>query len=155
MASFGIERILKMLPHRYPFLLIDRVLETSGDGTHLVAVKNVTFNEPFFQGHFPGKPIMPGVLQLEILAQACGLMCLDVLPPEETSIPDDGLDTILTTIDSAKFRRMVTPGDTLRIETWLVAKKGAMARGRGEITVDGRKTVEATLSFMLIPHKQQ
>lgn len=156
MASYGIDRIQKLLPHRYPFLLIDRVLEASGDGTHIVAIKNATFNEPFFQGHFPGMPIMPGVLQIEAMAQATGLMCLDVLPPEETSVPGEGLDTILTTVENARFRKMIVPGDTLRIEVDLVSRNGRLRLGKahGKITVDGKLASEATLSLMLVPRKK-
>ena len=83
-TAFGIDRIQQLLPHRYPFLLVDRVLEAAEDGTHLVAIKNVTVNEPFFQGHFPGNPIMPGVLHIEAIAQACGLMCLSATPTAAT-----------------------------------------------------------------------
>ena len=127
MSAYGIDTILKLLPHRYPFLLIDRVLEAAEDGSHLVAIKNATFNEPFFQGHFPGQPIMPGVLHLEAIAQACGLMCL-----------------------LAK-----TPGDQLRIETTLVHHKGRFGKASGKIIVEDKVATEATLSFMLIPRKAE
>ena len=151
-ASYGIDRILQLLPHRYPFLLVDRVLEAAEDGHHLVAVKNVTFNEPFFQGHFPGNPIMPGVLHIEAIAQACGLMCLSATTEDAT----DGAtsyDTILTGVEHAKFRRKIVPGDQLRIETTLVQRVRHMGKAKGVISVDGKVATECVLSFLLVPHK--
>ena len=100
----NIEDIMKILPHRYPFLLVDRVVEKNGTDS-LVAIKNITMNEEFFQGHFPGKPVMPGVLQIEALAQAVGLLML-----EPGKIP------LFMSIDKCKFRRAVVPGDQLRLE---------------------------------------
>ena len=152
MLSFGIDKILQLLPHRYPFLLIDRVLEAAEDGSHRVAIKNATVNEPFFQGHFPGKPIMPGVLHIEAIAQACALMCLSA----KTEDPTGGAavyDTILTGVENARFRRMIVPGDQLRIETTLVHHKGRFGKAGGKILVDGQVATEATLTFMLIPRK--
>jgi len=144
MKSFGIERILELLPHRFPFLLVDKVLETEG-GTHLVAIKNATFNEPFFQGHFPNFPVMPGVLQIEAIAQAAGLMVLS----EMDEIPD--FDTFLMSVENAKFRKLVVPGDQLRIETTLISRRRTMAKINGVITVNGEVATEATLMFMLVP----
>ncbi|MGI5867851.1 MAG: 3-hydroxyacyl-ACP dehydratase FabZ [Kiritimatiellia bacterium] len=144
MKSFGIDKILELLPHRHPFLLVDRVLETEG-GTHLVAIKNATMNELFFQGHFPGYPVMPGVLQIEAIAQAAGLMILSNME----TVPD--FDTILLSVDSAKFRRIVQPGDQLRIETKLVSNRRMIAKIQGTITVDGEIAAEATMMFMLQP----
>ena len=151
-VSYGIDRIQQLLPHRYPFLLVDRVLEAAEDGTHLVAIKNVTFNEPFFQGHFPGNPIMPGVLHIEAIAQACGLMCL-LAKTEDATGGATSYDTILTGVENAKFRRMIVPGDQLRIETTLVHHKGHFGKASGKIVVGDKVATEATLSFMLIPHK--
>ncbi len=145
MKSFGIDRIMELLPHRYPFLLVDKVLETEG-GTHLVAIKNATFNEPFFQGHFPGYPVMPGVLQIEMIAQAAGLM---VLSGKEESTADS--DTILMSVENAKFRRLVQPGDQLRIETKLISSRRTMAKVSGVVTVDGEVATEATMMFILVP----
>mgnify|MGYP002627505559 CR=1 FL=1 len=150
--AYGIERILQLLPHRYPFLLVDKVLEASEDGKHLVAVKNVTIDEPFFQGHFPGNPIMPGVLHVEAIAQACGLMCLSATTEDATG-GARSYDTILTGIEGAKFRRKIGPGDQMRIETHLVQRLRNMGRARGVITVDGKVATEATLSFLLVPRK--
>ncbi len=152
MISYGIDKILQLLPHRYPFLMIDRVLEAAEDGSRLVAIKNATVNEPFFQGHFPGKPIMPGVLHVEAIAQACGLMCLSA----ETEDPTGGAtayDTILTGVENARFRRMIVPGDQLRIETTLIHHKGRFGKASGKILVDGKVATEATLTFVLIPRK--
>ncbi len=152
MTSFGIDKILELLPHRYPFLLIDRVLEAADDGSHLVAVKNATFNEPFFQGHFPGQPIMPGVLQIEAIAQACALMCLSAKTEDATG-GATSYDTILTGVENARFRRMIVPGDQLRIETALVNHKGRFGKATGKILVDGKVATEVAINFMLIPHK--
>lgn len=152
MSAYGIDTILKLLPHRYPFLMVDRVLEAADDGTHLVAIKNATFNEPFFQGHFPGQPIMPGVLHIEAIAQACGLMCL-LAKTEDATGGAASYDTILTGVENAKFRRMIVPGDQLRIETTLVHHKGHFGKASGKIVVGDKVATEATLSFMLIPHK--
>jgi beta-hydroxyacyl-ACP dehydratase FabZ len=144
MNSFGIDRIMKLLPHRYPFLLVDKVLEND-NGQHQIAVKNVTMNEPFFQGHFPGYPVLPGVLQIEMLAQAGGIMILSAY----AEIPD--LNTLLTSVETARFRRQVSPGDQLLIETTLIRSRGKIAKIKGVITVDGEVTTEATLTFMLAP----
>ena len=153
-ASYGIDRIQQLLPHRYPFLLVDRVLEAAEDGTHLVAIKNVTANEPFFQGHFPGKPIMPGVLHVEAIAQACGLMCLSATTEDATGGVKN-YDTILASVENAKFRRMIVPGDQMRIETTLLQRSRNMGKGKGVVTVDGKVATEATLTFMLIPRKAE
>ena len=145
MKSFGIEQIMKLIPHRYPFLLVDKVLETEG-GKHLVAIKNVTMNEPFFQGHFPGYPVMPGVLQVEMIAQAAGIM---VMSEMEEGMAD--FDTILMSVDNAKFRKLVQPGDQLRIETKLISQRRTMAKVSGSVTVDGVEVTSATMMFMLVP----
>ncbi len=145
MNSFGIDRIMKMLPHRFPFLLVDKVLETEG-GTHLVAIKNVTINEPFFQGHFPEYPVMPGVLQIEMIAQAAGLMVLSAM---EEGMAD--FDTILMSVENAKFRRLVQPGDQLRVETKLISRRRTMAKISGVVTADGEVTTEASMMFLLVP----
>ena len=152
-SSFGIDQILKLLPHRYPFLLVDRVLEVSDDGTHLVAIKNVTVNEPYFQGHFPGNPIMPGVLHIEAMAQAAGLMCLSAAGAAAAAEAPNGFDTILMGVDGAKFRRKILPGDQMRIETTLLSKKGHIGKAKGVITVDGKLATECTMMFMFAPRK--
>ena len=112
--TLDIQDILGLLPHRYPFLLIDRVIEFER-AKRLVAIKNVTVNEPFFQGHFPGYPIMPGVLVIEAMAQAGAIVMLSELPDRETKL------AVFTGIDKAKFRRQVVPGDQLRIEVEVLA----------------------------------
>lgn len=145
MKSFGIEQIMKLIPHRYPFLLVDKVLETEG-GKYLVALKNVTMNEPFFQGHFPGYPVMPGVLQIEMIAQAAGIM---VLSEMKEGMAD--FDTILMSVDNAKFRKLVQPGDQLRVETKLISQRRTMAKVSGSVTVDGVEVTSATMLFMLVP----
>jgi 3-hydroxyacyl-[acyl-carrier-protein] dehydratase len=130
------QEILKLLPHRYPFLLIDRVTEVQ-PGQKLVGYKNVTFNEPFFNGHFPGHPVMPGVLILEALAQACALLAYKTegMDPEKKV-------TYLMAIDNAKFRRPVVPGDRLQLEVEVVKHKGAIWKQKGTATVDGQKVAE-------------
>ena len=143
MKSFGIDHIMKLLPHRYPFLLVDKVLEND-NGTHQIAVKNVSMNEPFFQGHFPDYPVLPGVLQIEMIAQAGGIMLLT----QFDELPE--FNTLLTSVDSAKFRHQVRPGDQLHIETTLIKRRANLAKVAGVITVDGEIATEATLMFMLV-----
>ncbi|HMG20605.1 MAG TPA: 3-hydroxyacyl-ACP dehydratase FabZ [Kofleriaceae bacterium] len=129
-VAMKLEQILGLLPHRYPFLLIDRVLELSED--RVVALKNVTFNEPYFQGHFPGAPVMPGVLQIEAMAQAGGILAMQ-------SIAFDPATHVMLfmAIDAVKFRRAVTPGDQLMIEV-VPLRKGKIFKMKGEIKVDGQ-----------------
>lgn len=123
------EQILGLLPHRYPFLLIDRVLEASDD--KVVALKNVTLNEPYFQGHFPGVPVMPGVLQVEAMAQAGG-----VLASRAVSFDPATQVMMFMAIDAVKFRKAVVPGDQLIIEV-VPLRKGKIFKMKGEIKVDG------------------
>ena len=129
--------IQKLLPHRYPFLLVDRVLEVVPE-QKLVAYKNVTVNEPFFNGHFPGHPVMPGVLVLEALAQACAILAYKSAP-----IDPSRMVTYLMAIDGAKFRKPVVPGDRLQLEVELLRHKGSVWKNRGVATVDGVKVAEA------------
>ena len=122
-TGMDIQRILRLLPHRYPFLLVDRVVECVA-GSHIRAYKNVTFNEPFFQGHFPGAPIMPGVLILEALAQTGGLLAVSGM---------DSLDDklfLFTGLDGVKFRRQVVPGDRLDLECRSAHEAQALQNGR-------------------------
>lgn len=129
------EQILGLLPHRYPFLLVDRVLELTDD--KVVAIKNVTFNEPYFQGHFPGVPVMPGVLQIEAMAQAGGILA-------SRAVQFDSATHVMLfmAIDAVKFRRAVTPGDQLRIEV-VPLRKGKIFKMRGEITCEGKPVSSA------------
>ncbi len=143
MSEFGIDRIMELLPHRYPFLMVDRVLECGQES--IVALKNVTVNEPFFQGHFPGHPVMPGVLQIEAMAQVGGLLMIESVSGGEK------VSTYLMSIDSVKFRRLVVPGDQLRIEVSLIRRRGPMARFAGKITVDGQVASEAEIMCMVEP----
>ena len=137
--------IMRIIPHRYPVLLIDRVIELE-PGKRVVAIKNVTNNEPQFTGHFPGRPIMPGVLMVEALAQAGAVAVL--------SLPEySGKLALFAGIDECRFRRTVLPGDTLRLEVTLDKLRGVFGRGRGVATVDGEIAVEATISFV-IPRDQ-
>jgi len=128
-AVMKAEQILGLLPHRYPFLLIDRVIELTDD--KVVALKNVTFNEPHFQGHFPGVPVMPGVLQIEAMAQAGGILASRAIQFDPTTHV-----MLFMAIDKVKFRKAVTPGDQLRIEV-VPLRKGKIFKMSGEITVNG------------------
>ena len=140
--TMDINEIMAILPHRYPFLLIDRVVEAEAR-TRIVALKNVTINEPFFQGHFPGFPIMPGVLMVEAIAQAGGALLLT-----EYADRDDKL-MVFTSIEAAKFRRPVVPGDQLRIEVTVLNWRTSAVKMRGVATVDGKVACEATVMCAL------
>ena len=134
--------IQKILPHRYPFLLVDRVIEIE-DGKRAVGIKNVTINEPFFQGHFPQNPIMPGVLIVEALAQVGAVMLL--------SMPENkGKLGVFTGIDSMKFRRQVVPGDTLRLEAELLMYRHGMGKAKVSATVDGKVAAAGEIGFAVI-----
>ena len=142
--SYDIQRLLVLLPHRYPFLLVDRIVEARGD-EYGVGIKNVTFNEPHFQGHFPGRPIMPGVLLIEGMAQTAGALC--VASQAAGSKPSV---VYLMTIDKAKFRKPVVPGDQVRFQMTRTAKRRNMWWFRGEAIVDGALVCEAEVSAMLV-----
>lgn len=142
-APFGIEEILKQLPHRYPMLLIDRVLELE-PGKRVVAIKNVTHNEPFFQGHFPGFPIMPGVLVVEAIAQAAGIAVMDDVVAIEKAL------SVFAGIEKARFRRPVVPGDQLRIEVDVLRRRPSHVRFAGRALVDGKVAAEATCHSAMI-----
>ncbi|MCZ8316338.1 3-hydroxyacyl-ACP dehydratase FabZ [Phreatobacter sp.] len=137
----GIREILSVLPHRYPFLLIDKIVGIRGDEFG-IGIKNVTVNEPQFMGHFPGNPIMPGVLMIEGMAQTGGVMAL-------TSVGGTGKLVFFMTIDKAKFRKPVTPGDRIEYHMTKIAKKRNIWFYRGEAMVDGKLVAEAELSAML------
>jgi len=138
--------IMSIIPHRYPFLLVDRVVELE-PGKRVVGIKQVTANEPQFTGHFPGRPIMPGVLMVEALAQTAGV-CVMSLPAYHGKLG------LFAGIDDCRFRRLVVPGDTLRLEVVIEKLRGMFGRARATATVEGEVAVEATLSI-IIPRDQE
>jgi 3-hydroxyacyl-[acyl-carrier-protein] dehydratase/UDP-3-O-[3-hydroxymyristoyl] N-acetylglucosamine deacetylase/3-hydroxyacyl-[acyl-carrier-protein] dehydratase len=142
-AVLNIQQILGMLPHRYPFLLIDRVLEYE-EGKSLVAIKNVTYNEPFFQGHFPGLKVMPGVLLIEAVAQAGGILLYLSIPDPEKKL------VFLSKIDKAKFRKPVIPGDQVRLEVEIIKMKTKFCHLKGRAFVDGDVVVEGEIMASLM-----
>ena len=141
-----IQQILKLLPHRYPMLLVDRILELE-EGKRIVGLKNVTANEPFFQGHFPGHPVMPAVLILEAMAQVGGMLLLNSVED-----PNDKL-MYFVGIDNAKFRRPVTPGDQLRFKLTLLKLRGRTSKMRGEAYVDDQLAAEAELLATIVDRR--
>ena len=145
-VTLDVTEIQQILPHRYPFLLIDRI-EHMEPGKRVTAIKSVTFNEPHFQGHFPGYPIMPGVLIVEAMAQAGGLMILREYPLGSKLI-------LFTGIESAKFRKPVVPGDQLRIEVEVLAMRSTAGRMRGTAYVGDKLACEATLSCAIVDRPQ-
>ena len=144
--GFDIYEILKILPHRYPFLLIDRIAEITRT-KRIVAIKNVSVNEPYFVGHFPAGPIMPGVLVVEAMAQAGGVLLLTEFPDREHKL------LLFTAIERAKFRRPVIPGDQLRIEVDVVVWRGNAGRMQGKAYVDGKVACEAVISCRLLDRR--
>lgn len=137
--------IRSILPHRYPMLLVDRVLEIE-PGTRIVAIKNVSANEEVLQGHFPGDPVVPGVLQLEGLAQTAGILVLCEMTAHEraSQLP------LFTGVEKARFRRPVVPGDQLRYEIEVLRRRGGYSKVRGRATVDGQVACEAEMSSKLV-----
>lgn len=140
---FDVQEIMEFLPHRYPFLLVDRIVELE-ELKRIVAIKNVTFNEPFFQGHFPGVPIMPGVLIVEAMAQAGGVLVFKTMSDREKKL------VFFMGIEKAKFRRPVKPGDQLRIEMDVVRVKSRVGKLRGKAFVDDLLVAEAGITFSLV-----
>lgn len=137
---YSIDEIQDILMHRYPFLLVDRVVEFI-DGDRIVGLKNVSINEPFFQGHFPGRPVMPGVLIMEAMAQTAA-----ILAKESTNGCAEGKAILLVGADNFKWKKMVVPGDTLRIEMIFRKKKASLWIIDGEVTVEGRMAAKGTIS---------
>lgn len=142
MAALTIDEIMEILPHRYPMLLVDRIVECD-DETRIVGIKNVSANEPFFQGHFPGAPVMPGVLQLEAMAQTGGVLLLRKL--------GRGGTPYFMSIDKAKFRKVVKPGDQLRIEVEILNLRSQSAKFDARVLVDGAVVSQAELMCMIAP----
>lgn len=141
-AVYSIEDIIQVLPHRYPFLLVDRILEIE-EGKRIVGLKNVTINEPFFQGHFPGHPIMPGVLIIESMAQVGGMLLMRTIADPTSKV------VYFMSLDNVKFRRPVKPGDQLRLELDVLQMRGTMCKMRGVATVDGQVVTEAEMAAMV------
>lgn len=142
-TALDISRIMQALPHRYPFLLVDRILEIEAS-KRITAIKNVTINEPFFQGHFPGHPIMPGVLIVEAMAQAGGMLLMDHFDDPESKV------VYFMAIDGVKFRKPVLPGDQLRFELEMIQFRGRTCRMRGEAFVDGQVVCEAEMMARVV-----
>src|SRR5947209_4439132 len=141
MTSMDIQEITEILPHRYPMLMVDRILELNGES--IVGIKNVSVNEPHFTGHFPGYPVMPGVLIIEAMAQVAGVLVAKLAPHTLGKI------MFLASVEEAKFRKPVVPGDQLRIEMKLDRLKTTVAKMKGVATVDGQVVAEATVMCKL------
>ena len=141
--KYNIQDIIKILPHRYPFILIDRIDEVK-PGEYVNAIKNVTINEPYFQGHFPGQPVMPGVLSLESIAQTTAFLMLYEL--------DDPLkkNMFISGVDGVRFRRLIVPGDQLHINIRLKSKKLTLYKFEGTIKIDGKLAVQAIITSNLV-----
>ncbi|HEY7230604.1 MAG TPA: 3-hydroxyacyl-ACP dehydratase FabZ [Pseudolabrys sp.] len=141
LEAADIETVLKLLPHRYPFLMVDRVIDIRGD-EHGIGIKNVTINEPQFQGHFPGNPVFPGVLMIEGMAQTAGVLCIAATGAKPSSV-------FFLTIDKAKFRKVVRPGDTVEYHMDRITRRKSMWWYRGEAKVAGQVVAEAQVGAML------
>ena len=139
-----IDRVMEMIPHRYPLLLIDRIVELT-PGESAVAIKNVTMNEPQFQGHFPGHPVMPGVLQVEAMAQTAAALVVATMGVEA-----EGKLVYFMTIENARFRKPVTPGDQLRVEVVKERNRGNVWKFKGQCMLDGKVASEASFSAMIV-----
>lgn len=146
MEKMDTGEILDILPHRYPMLMVDRILECDCEKRKIVGLKNLTYNEPYLQGHFPGSPIMPGVLQVEAMAQVGGILLAKMTGAR-------GYLPLLMAVDKARFRSKVCPGDQLRIEVEIINSRSRIIRSRGRITVDGNTVSEAELLFMFSNEK--
>ena len=140
---YDMNEIIRMIPHRYPFLLVDRIVELE-PRVRVVGIKNVTINEPFFQGHFPGMPVMPGVLVVEAMAQTAGVLMYHEVERPETKL------MMFAGLDAARFRQPVFPGDTLRLELKVLKLRSRFIRLRGEATVAGRLAAEAEITSIVV-----
>jgi beta-hydroxyacyl-ACP dehydratase FabZ len=147
MTVLDINEIREILPHRYPFLLVDRIVEM--DAEHIVGIKNLTVNEPFFQGHFPDFPVMPGVLIVEAMAQTAGVLVLKSMEDRHNKL------VLLVAIENARFRRPVVPGDTLRMEMKVIRRKASVAKMAGVATVDGVVVAEAEVMCKLADKQEK
>jgi 3-hydroxyacyl-[acyl-carrier-protein] dehydratase len=148
LISLNIQEIMALIPHRYPFLLIDRVLEMERK-VRLVAIKNVTANEPQFTGHFPDYPLMPGVLTIEAMAQAGAVLLLSEIEDRESKL------VVFTGIDEAKFRRPVTPGDQMRIEVETLQWSSRVSKMKGVCTVNGKVAAQAIITCQITPRARK
>jgi 3-hydroxyacyl-[acyl-carrier-protein] dehydratase len=149
LGTADVARIMKLLPHRYPFLLVDRIIDMDGDNS-AIGIKNVSINEPFFQGHFPSFPVMPGVLLIEGMAQTAGALCManlgDNIAPQVV---------YFMAIDRARFRRPVLPGDTVHYHMTKRRNRGRVWRFDGQAKVNGQLVAEAEISAMIVDPEQQ
>ena len=141
MTILDVNEIRRILPHRYPMLLVDRIVEM--DAERIVGIKTVTHNEPFFQGHFPDFPVMPGVLIVEAMAQTAGVLVLKSIPDRDRKL------VLLVAVENARFRKPVVPGDVLRMEMTLLKRKASVAKMAGRATVDGVLVAEAEVMCKL------
>src|SRR5438045_866583 len=147
MPILDVNEIRRILPHRYPMLLVDRIVELEAE--RIVGIKNVTATEPFFSGHFPDLPVMPGVLIVEAMAQAAGVLVLKSIPDRDKKL------VLLVAIESAKFRKPVVPGDQLRLEMSVIKRKASVAKMAGRATVDGVVVAEAEVMCKLADKQEQ
>ncbi|GGA54059.1 3-hydroxyacyl-[acyl-carrier-protein] dehydratase FabZ [Nitratireductor aestuarii] len=145
--SVDIAKLLRLLPHRYPFLLVDKIIEIDGDNS-AIGIKNVTINEPHFQGHFPEKPVMPGVLIIEAMAQTAGAICINNAGANTPSV------VYFMTIDGAKFRKPVLPGDRLELHVKKLKQRSGIWKFECEAIVDGAKVAEAVISALMTPKEE-
>ncbi|MCT7375638.1 3-hydroxyacyl-ACP dehydratase FabZ [Chelativorans salis] len=146
LESLDIQNLLRLLPHRYPFLLVDRIIDVDADNS-AIGIKNVTVNEPHFMGHFPGQPVMPGVLIIEAMAQTAGAICIHNASDSQPSV------VYFMTIDNAKFRKPVVPGDRLEIHVNKLKQRGNIWKFSCEAMVDGGKVAEAVISALMSPNE--